>query len=165
MQVALIVAMSENGVIGRDGDLPWHISEDLKRFKKLTMGHHIIMGRKTWDSIGRLLPGRTTVIVTRQPDFEIEGAKIASSIEQALELCETDATPFITGGAQIYELTMPHVDVMHITRVHAEVDGDTFFPALEWKDWELKDLERHESGEDSKSSHAWSFETWFRKRV
>ncbi|MEM7454713.1 MAG: dihydrofolate reductase [Planctomycetota bacterium] len=163
MQVALIVAMSENGVIGRDGDLPWHISEDLKRFKKLTMGHHIIMGRKTWDSIGRLLPGRTTVIVTRQEDFEVEGAKIASSIEQALEMSSGDENPFITGGAQIYAAALSHVQVMHITRVHAEVEGDTFFTGIDWDQWQLIDSRRHEAGEDSKSGHAWSFETW--KRV
>jgi len=135
--LAMIVAASSNDVIGVDGDLPWHISADLKRFKQLTMGHHLIMGRKTFESIGRCLPGRTTVIVTRQPNFAFEGAKIAHTIESAIEIATEDPSPFIVGGAEIYSLAMPYVDCIFLTRVHQEVDGDTHLPTIEWDQWEL----------------------------
>jgi len=142
--LAMIVAASENNVIGVDGDLPWHLSADLKRFKKLTMGHHIIMGRKTFDSIGRLLPGRTTVIVTRQPDFQFEGAVIAHSVEQAIELAAEDDCPFIVGGAQIYSLAMPLVNRLFLTRVHCQVQGDTVLPEIDWTAWKLESSEKGE---------------------
>lgn len=135
--LAMIVAASTNDVIGVDGDLPWHISADLKRFKKLTMGHHLIMGRKTFESIGRCLPGRTTVIVTRQPDFEFAGAKIAHTIQAAIELTASDASPFIIGGAEIYALALPHVSHIYLTRVHQNIQGDTYLPTIDWKQWEM----------------------------
>ena len=135
--LAMIVAASTNDVIGVDGDLPWHISADLKRFKKLTMGHHLIMGRKTFESIGKCLPGRTTVIVTRQADFSFPEAKIAHTIESAIEQADGDESPFIVGGAEIYSLAMPHVDRIYLTRVHQEIDGDTHLPAIDWGQWEL----------------------------
>ena len=125
MTVSIIVAMAENGVIGRDMDLPWHISADLKRFKALTMGHHIVMGRKTFESIGRLLPGRTTVIVTRQPDYQVDGAVIVNSLGAAQAAATDDSELFIIGGGQIYEIALPLADRLHVTRVHTEVDGDT----------------------------------------
>jgi len=140
--LAMIVAASENNVIGVDGDLPWHLSADLKRFKKLTMGHHIIMGRKTFDSIGRLLPGRTTVIVTRQKDYTFEGAEIAHSVEQAIELTMEDPCPFIVGGAQIYAAAMPFVNRLFLTRVHSEIEGDTFLPEIDWSVWERVSSEK-----------------------
>ena len=158
-QLAMIVAASSNDVIGVDGDLPWHLSADLKRFKKLTMGHHIIMGRKTFDSIGRLLPGRTTVIVTRQTDYEFEGAKVVSSINQAAELTRDDECPFVIGGAQIYALAMPHVTKLFLTRVHAEVSGDTFLPKILWSDWRL---ETTQTGVDEKHDVKYSFEDYVR---
>ena len=102
-EISIIVAVSENGVIGKDGDMPWRLRSDLQRFKKLTMGHTIIMGRKTWDSIGRLLPGRTTVILTRQSGFEVDGAVVVQSMEQALAATD-DRQPFVIGGAEIYRL-------------------------------------------------------------
>lgn len=135
--LAMIVAASTNDVIGVDGDLPWHISADLKRFKKLTMGHHLIMGRKTFESIGRCLPGRTTVILTRQPNFDFLGAKIAHSIEEAIELVADDPSPFIIGGAEIYALAMPHISHIYLTRVHQTIDGDTCLPKIDWKQWEM----------------------------
>ena len=136
-KLAMIVAAAENDVIGINGDLPWQLSADLRRFKRLTMGHHIIMGRKTFDSIGRLLPGRTTVIVTRQSDFECDGALIANSIEEAIALCGEDDLPFVTGGAEIYRLAIPFVSEIHLTRVHTEIDGDTDLPEIAWDDWTL----------------------------
>jgi dihydrofolate reductase len=157
-QLAIIVAASENDVIGVDGDLPWRLSADLKRFKKLTMGHHIIMGRKTFDSIGRLLPGRTTVIVTRQEDFEFEGATIAHSIEEAIAVCSGDRCPFVTGGAEIYRLAVPLATEIHLTRVHTEIAGDTVLPDIDWDQWELVDRIRHAG--DGKNSADYSFETY-----
>lgn len=162
----MIVAASENDVIGVDGDLPWRLSADLKRFKKLTMGHHIIMGRKTFDSIGRLLPGRTTVIVTRQKNFEFEGARIANSIEKAIEICciendgQIDECPFITGGAEIYRFALPMVTEIQLTRVHTEIEGDTLLPEIGWSQWNQISQTRHEA--DEKNSFDYSFEVYQR---
>jgi dihydrofolate reductase len=133
----MIVAASTNGVIGVDGDLPWHISADLKRFKSLTMGHHLIMGRKTFDSIGKCLPGRTTIIVTRQNDYTFEGAEVAHSINEALEIATHDDCPFVVGGAEIYALAMPLVSHIYLTRVHQTIAGDTHLPPIDWNQWEL----------------------------
>jgi len=138
-KLAMIVAASSNDVIGADGGMPWHLSADLKRFKKLTMGHHIIMGRKTYESIGRLLPGRTTVIISRQPAFKVDGAVIANSLQAALEIAATDDCPFITGGAQIYQLALPWVTDIHLTRIHQSAEGDTVLPQIDWNDWALVD--------------------------
>lgn len=156
----MIVAASENDVIGVAGDLPWKLSADLKRFKKLTMGHHIIMGRKTYESIGRCLPGRTTVIVTRQPDYLVEGAKVVTSIEDALEVTQSDNCPFVTGGAEIYTLLIPQVSEIQLTRVHVEIEGDTFLPEIQWSQWERVESVRHES--DEKNDFAYSFEVYRR---
>ena len=160
MTVSIIVAMAENGVIGRDMDLPWHISADLKRFKALTMGHHIVMGRKTFESIGRLLPGRTTVIVTRQPDYQVDGAVIVNSLGAAQAAATDDSELFIIGGGQIYEIALPLADRLHVTRVHTEVDGDTSFPAIDWDQWELVSAERHDA--DEKNDHDFTFESYRR---
>lgn len=160
MTVSIIVAMAENGVIGRDMDLPWHISADLKRFKALTMGHHIVMGRKTFESIGRLLPGRTTVIVTRQSDYQVDGAVIVNSLEAAQAAATDDSELFIIGGGQVYEIALPLADRLHVTRVHTEVDGDTSFPAVDWDQWELVSAERH--GADEKNDHDFTFESYQR---
>ena len=142
-KLALIVAASTNSVIGKDGDMPWHISNDLKRFKRLTMGHHIIMGRKTYESIGRLLPGRTTVIVTRQKGLVVPGATVVHSLEAALDVASDDEIPFITGGAQIYELALPRVTDIFLTRIHATIQGDTFFPQVDWSRWRLAQESKH----------------------
>ena len=160
-QLAMIVAASENDVIGVDGDLPWRLSADLKRFKKLTMGHAIIMGRKTFDSIGRLLPGRTTIIVTRNVAFEFEGAKVANSFEQALELSGDDDCPFVVGGAEIYRLALPHVSELHLTRVHTTIAGDTKLPSIDWNQWDLIESAEHEK--DDKNEVDYSFLVYRRK--
>ncbi|MGB1927871.1 MAG: dihydrofolate reductase [Mariniblastus sp.] len=159
-KLAMIVAAAENDVIGINGDLPWQLSADLRRFKRLTMGHHIIMGRKTFDSIGRLLPGRTTVIVTRQSDFECDGALIANSIEEAIALCGEDDLPFVTGGAEIYRLAIPFVSEIHLTRVHTEIDGDTDLPEIAWDDWTL--VEEIGFQKDEKNNFDYSFQTFTR---
>lgn len=141
MMLSLICALSENGVIGRNNALPWHLSEDLKYFKRATMGKCIIMGRKTFESIGRPLPGRTNIIVTRNRDYEVENARVVDSLAEAIELAENIAfidgsdEAFVIGGAELYKLAMPVVDRMHLTLVHAEVDGDTWFPEFDAEEW------------------------------
>ena len=160
MALSIIVAISQNGMIGREMDLPWHISADLKRFKALTMGHHIVMGRKTYESIGRLLPGRTTVIITRQSDYQIPGTIVVNSIEQALAVAGDDSETFIVGGSQIYNLALPLIDTLYITRVHADVEGDTRLDAIDWSDWECESSEHHSA--DEKNDHDYSFEIYRR---
>jgi len=164
MAVSLIVAVSENGVIGRDGDLPWHLPRDLRHFKATTMGHHLIVGRRTWDELGKALPGRTMVVMTRSPDFDAEGAAVVHSLEAALEAARGDTEPFIGGGAEIYRMALERdlVDRLYITRVHAELEGDTFLPDIDFDDWELVSKERHEA--DEKNEHACTFEMWERRR-
>ncbi len=158
--LAMIVAASENDVIGNNEDLPWKLSADLKNFKKLTMGHHIIMGRKTFDSIGRLLPGRTTVIITRQKDYKFEGAKITHSLDAAIEICGEDSPPFVTGGAEIYRLALHYVTQLHLTRVHTNIEGDTRLPKIDWTQWQLVDSRPH--GNDEKNEFDITFETYTR---
>ncbi len=131
----MIVAMANQRVIGINNSLPWHLPEDLKRFKALTMGHHIIMGRKTYESIGRLLPGRTTVIVTRNPDYQVEGALIAHSLEAAIALCDGDEQPFLIGGAELYKVGLSLADQIYLTQIHADFSGDAFLPAFDLSTW------------------------------
>lgn len=161
-RLAMIVAASENDVIGRDGDMPWRLSADLKRFKKLTMGHHIIMGRKTLDSIGLCLPGRQTVVMTRQAGFRFSDATVAHSVDEAIDLAMAagDELPFIVGGGEVYRLALPLVTEIHLTRVHAEIDGDTFLPKIVWSDWQQ--IESHSFSADSKNSADYSFQLWRR---
>ena len=139
MKLSLIVAMSENRVIGKDGKLPWHLSDDLKRFKRLTMGHPIIMGRKTHESIGRVLGGRDNIILTRSADYEVAGAHVCASVEEALDVCgERDA--FVIGGESIYRLFLDRADRIYMTRVHQAFEGDAFFPS--WDETRFKEIER-----------------------
>lgn len=160
--LAMIVAASENDVIGKEGGLPWRLSADLKRFKKLTMGHHIIMGRKTFDSIGVLLPGRHTVIVTRQTDFQFEGATVVHSIDAAIDHAteKGDQLPFIVGGAEIYRQAMSRVTEIYLTRVHATIEGDTLLPPSDGPGWEQVENERHPA--DDRNEFDYSFERWVR---
>ena len=156
-QISMIVAVSENGVIGKDGDMPWRLSADLKNFKKITSGHTIIMGRKTWDSIQRLLPGRTTVIVSRQENLKVEGAIVVSSLEAAL-LATDDDCPFVVGGAEIYRLALPHISRVYLTRVEAQIEGDTFLPGIDFAKWNRVESVSHQA--DQKNSHDCVFEVW-----
>jgi dihydrofolate reductase len=138
--VSLIVAMARNGVIGKDNRLPWHLPEDLKRFKRLTMGHHIIMGRKTYESIGKLLPGRTSVIVTRRQDYLLPGAIIAHSLEEAIDRCANDDEIFVIGGAEIYRAALDLADRLLVTQIDREIAGDAIFPPVDWSRW--REVER-----------------------
>ncbi len=134
VSVTIVAAVAGNGVIGRDGDLAVRIPEDLRRFKALTMGHTLVMGRRTWDSIGRALPGRRTIVVTRQPDWHAPGAERASSLEQAL----ADAGPdqvFVVGGADIYRQALDRSDALELTEVRAEPPGDVWFPDFDRTAW------------------------------
>ncbi len=150
MTVSLIVAMATNRVIGRDGGLPWHISEDLKYFKKVTMGKPMIMGRKTWDSIGRPLPGRASIVVSRDPVFEADGATTVNTFSKALSVAETmaDATGagevIVMGGAAVYERALPHAGRIYLTEVHREYDGDVFFPEFNEGAWQETSRDDHD---------------------
>jgi dihydrofolate reductase len=138
MQIVLVVAKSENNVIGVDGDLPWKISADLKHFKAITMGHPIVMGRKTWDSIGRPLPGRRNIVITRRDDLVIDGVDVVKSIDAALDLCRADGAEkaMIVGGGQIYADIMDQADVIELTEVHSDIQGDTVFPMIDRDVWQ-----------------------------
>ena len=141
--LSLIVAYAKNNVIGVNNTLPWHLPEDLKRFRALTTGHHIIMGRKTYESLGRLLPGRTTIIVTRNKDFKVEGALIAHSLQAALMLCPGDNEPFVIGGAELYKDGLKHATKLYITEVQAEFAGDAFFSEINLSHWSLSEKKDH----------------------
>ena len=157
--ISLIVAVSDNGVIGRDGDLPWRQSDDLKRFKAVTMGKPIVMGRKTWASIGRPLPGRQNIVVSRQPGLEFEGAEVVASATAAIEAVPDAEEIMIIGGSEIYALFLPLADRVYLTRVHADVDGDARFAEL-GDDWQLASDERHAA--DDRNEHDMSFRIYER---
>ena len=140
--MTLVAAVARNGVIGRDGELPWPPTGDLKHFKRTTMGHTLVMGRKTYDSIGRPLPGRTTVVVTRQPDWHVDGVTTASSLEEALLLAEGEV--FVVGGGEIYRQAMPLADALLITEVDQAPDGDTSFPEIDPAQWRETSREPHD---------------------
>ena len=135
--LALVVAVSDNGVIGRDGGLPWHIPEDLKRFKRSTIGHAILMGRGTFDSIERPLPGRRNIVITRQQGLVIEGCDVVNSLEDGIELARLggDAEPRVVGGSAIYAAALPLTTRLILTEVHQHVEGDTFFPPFDRDEW------------------------------
>lgn len=140
--LSVIAAVADNQAIGLDNGLPWHLPEDLKHFRSLTMGHHIIMGRKTYESLGRLLPGRTTVIVTRQKDYCVEGAIMAGSLEEAVSHCGNDEEVFVIGGAEIYKVALPAADRLYLTEVHGEFPADAFFPQYDKAAWRETARER-----------------------
>jgi len=136
MPVTLLAAVARNGVIGVDGGLPWHLPDELALFKELTLGHVLVMGRRTFESVGRPLPGRTTVVVTRRPDWEAEGVLRAGSVNEALALArEVDDEVFVVGGAQVYAEALPATDRLALTLVDAEPEGDTVFPEVDWSQW------------------------------
>jgi dihydrofolate reductase len=135
--------MAENGVIGRDNALPWHLPNDLKRFKALTTGHSIIMGRRTFESIGRVLPDRRTIVITRNPEFRAPGAEVAHTLDDALALTEGEDEVFVVGGAELYRTALARVDRIYLTVVHATVEGDVRFPAWNPAHWRLVEFVRY----------------------
>lgn len=164
MEVCIVVAVAENNVIGKDNDLIWHLPADLKHFKNKTTGHHIIMGRKTYESIGKPLPNRTNVIITRDIDYKAEGCIVVNSLEAALEVAKSDDRPCIVGGAEIYRQAMEKelVDVLYLTRIHHEFDGDTFFPEIAEDKWEIESEEPHQP--DEKNKYHYTFLKYVRKK-
>jgi dihydrofolate reductase len=161
MIVSIIVAASENNVIGRDNQLPWHLPADLKYFKQTTMGKPVIMGRKTFESVGRPLPGRPNIIITRQEDYAREGIIVTASLQEALDAAhafEVDEV-FITGGSQVFEQAIPTlVQRIYLTRIHAKVEGDAFFPELDREQWQLISSDPRPA--DEKHAYAFTFEVW-----
>jgi dihydrofolate reductase len=135
-------AMDKNRVIGKDNQLPWHLPEDLKFFKRTTMGHPIAMGRKTFESIGKPLPGRENVIITRNQNYEQEGCKILHSIEELLHYSQTQNELFIIGGAEIFREALPYADRLYLTQINHSFDGDTFFPSFDRNEWKLVSKEK-----------------------
>lgn len=153
--VSAIVAAAENNAIGKDNQLLWHLPNDLRFFKRTTSGHPIIMGRKTFESVGKPLPNRRNIVVTRQPDYAVEGGDVVHSIQAALALCAENAEVFIVGGAEIYKQALAILGRIYITRVHTEVAGDTFFPDIDEQDWVLVSEEFH--APDERHAYAYTF--------
>lgn len=161
MKLALIVAYAQNRVVGIENRLPWHLPEDLKYFKQVTTGKAVIMGRKTYESIGRPLPNRLNIVISRNPQFIADGVEVVSSLEAAIERAtEYNHTNnqdeiMVIGGAAIYELALPLADKLYITLVHAQVDGDAYFPEVSLASWQLLDQQDHQPSE--KNPHPYSF--------
>lgn len=151
--VSLVAAMAQNRVIGQKGRLPWHIPEDLRFFKNLTLGHTVIMGRKTFDTILRPLPRRRNIIVSRNPGLTIGGAEVVHGVDQALELTRGEPEVFIAGGQQIYQAALPLADRIYLTLVHAQFPGDAFFPPFEGPDWRLVESNPHPRGKDDTAAY------------
>jgi len=166
MRVSIIAAVAENGVIGRDGQLPWHLWDDLRRFKQLTMGHTVVLGRRTWESIGRPLPGRRMVVISRRAEDRagVDGVAFVASLDGAIQLAEGagDDEVFIIGGEELYGEGLSKASRLYLTRVHAEVDGDRRFPDVDWNDWRLVESEPHAA--DISNDHPFSFELYERAR-
>ena len=146
-RISILVAMARNGVIGANGALPWHLSGDLKRFKALTMGHHIIMGRKTFESIGRVLPGRISVVVTRNPAVRYEGVLTSPSVSDAIRRSIDDTEVFVIGGEAIFREALPMTTRIHATEIARDFDGDTWFPAFDHTEWRETNAESFSEGD------------------
>ncbi|WP_163100916.1 dihydrofolate reductase [Peribacillus alkalitolerans] len=153
--ISFILAMDENRVIGKDNQLPWHLPADLKYFKKVTMGHPVVMGRKTYESIGRLLPGRENIILTRDHDYSVEGGIVFHSVEEFMDYAKKDPNEeyFVIGGAEIFNLLMDKVDILYITEIHATFEGDTFFPEIKEDIWTLVSSEKGVTDEKNLYPH------------
>ena len=149
----MIVARARNGVIGKDNSMPWYLPEDLKHFKRTTLGKPVIMGRKTWESLPKALPGRLNIVITRQPDYVAEGATVVASVDEALQAVKDMPDAFIMGGAEIYRQTIDRVTVAHITVINADFEGDAVFDAFNEADWALAEEEAYPATEQ----HPWSF--------
>lgn len=161
MKVSLILAMADNRVIGRDGGLPWHLPADLARFKELTVGHTIVMGRKTFESIGRPLPRRRSVVLSRDPGYRAEGAEVAGSLEEALELAAEDGEVFVIGGAAVLAEALALAERLYLTRVHADVEGDVVCPPLDDGSWRIVQEERHAA--DQRHAYPFTFQVYDRQ--
>jgi dihydrofolate reductase len=159
-RISLVAAVADTGVIGRGGALPWRLPADLKHFKTLTTGGTIVMGRRTFESIGRPLPNRRSVIITRQRDYTQPGALVVHSLDEAIQSAAGESELFIIGGRAIYETALPRADRLYLTRVHGRIEGDVFFPDWNGSDWRL--VERRDHPADEKHAYAMTFETYAR---
>ena len=146
MNISIIVAADEKGAIGFKGKIPWHLPADFKQFKERTMGHCMIVGQRTFESIGKPLPGRTTIIITDDPNYRVDGCRVAHSFEEAVRLADGDEV-FVIGGGQIYKLALPAARTIYLTRVHGAFEGDVFFPDINEDEWDLVSSEFHAKDE------------------
>ncbi|WP_348824368.1 dihydrofolate reductase [Flavobacterium aestuarii] len=156
--IIMIAAVAENSALGKNNELVWHLPNDFKRFKSLTTGHHIIMGRKTFESFPRPLPNRTHVVITRQKDYQPEGCIVVDSIEKAIEVCPENKTSFIIGGGEIYNLGLPFADKLEITRVHHSFEADAFFPEINPDDW--TEIQSEFNPKDDKHQFDYTYQTF-----
>ena len=169
MRLAIIVAVADNGVIGRDNALPWKLPEDMRHFKQMTMGKPVIMGRKTFESIGKALPGRTNIVITRNGAFAAAGARCVSSLEEALQVAEQTLSmepaeeAVVIGGSEIYRVTLPLADRLYITEVHASVEGDAVLTGVEWDDW--REVRREHYVAQAPNPYDYSFVFYERARA
>ena len=152
MRLSLIAAVSDNGVIGRGNELPWHLPRDLRRFRSLTMGHHLLLGRKTFDAIGRPLPGRRMIVLSRQQLALPDSVRSAGSIGEAIDMARAagESEAFVAGGEQIYLLALPRAHRIYLTRVHRQVEGDAYFPQVDWQNWNEAAREHYPESEENK---------------
>ncbi len=160
--ITIIAAAAENNALGKNNDLVWHLPDDFKRFKDFTSGHHIIMGRKTFESFPKLLPKRTHIIITRKKDYKAEGCIVVHSLEDALKAVKNDDQPFIIGGGEIYTIGMDVSQKIELTRVHGNFDADAFFPSINMNKWELKKEDYHPK--DEKHAYDFTYLTYLRKK-
>ena len=158
----MIAAVAENNALGKNNDLLWHLPNDFKRFKEITSGHHIIMGRKTFESFPKPLPNRTHVIITRQNDFEHEGCIVVQNIEKALSVCPINENLYIIGGGEIYQQSISFADQLDITRVHHSFDANVYFPEIDPEIWELTSETFHQK--DERHLFDYTFQTFVRKK-
>lgn len=161
MTITLIAAAAENNALGKDNRMIWHLPDDFKRFKKLTTGHHIIMGRKTLESMNGPLPNRTNVVITRQADYTFEGCIVMHSLDEALAVCPQNEEVFIIGGGEIYNQSISKADKIELTRVRTTVEADAFFPEINESEWTLSESVYHDKDEKHKLDFV--FETWIKK--
>ena len=159
--IIMIAAVAENNALGKNNELVWHLPNDFKRFKELTTGHHIIMGRKTFQSFPKPLPNRTHIVITRQENYNPEGCIVVNSIEKAIELCPENEDSYIIGGGEIYTLALPFADIIEITKVHGDFEADAFFPKIKESEWQL--VETEENFKDEKHLYDYTYETYIRK--
>ncbi|TRX35315.1 dihydrofolate reductase [Flavobacterium sp. ZT3R18] len=159
--IIMIAAVAENNALGKNNELVWHLPNDFKRFKSLTTGHHIIMGRKTFESFPKPLPNRTHVVITRQENYPLEGCIVVDSIEKAIAICPENETSFIIGGGEIYNLGLPYADKLEITRVHHSFEADAFFPEINPDDW--LEIQTEFNPIDDKHLYRYTYQTYIKK--
>lgn len=159
--IIMIAAVAENNELGKNNELVWHLPNDFKRFKSLTTNHHIIMGRKTFESFPKPLPNRVHVVITRQKDYNHEGCIVVDSIEKAIAVCPQNEDSYIIGGGEIYNLALPYTDIIEITKVHHTFEADAFFPEINNDEWQL--VESEENFKDEKHLYDYTYETYIKK--